>query len=27
VDGALGSQFMNAIRSKLEDVELWKSLI
>jgi len=27
VDGAMGAQFANAIRSKLEDVELWKSLV
>ena len=27
VDGAMGAQFVNAIRSKLEDVELWKSLV
>jgi pyruvate dehydrogenase E2 component (dihydrolipoamide acetyltransferase) len=26
VDGALGAQFINAIKSKLEDIELWKSL-
>jgi len=27
VDGSMGAQFVNAIRSKLEDVELWKSLV
>ena len=27
VDGAMGAQFVNAIRSKLEDIELWKSLV
>jgi len=27
VDGAMGAQFVNAIRSKLEDLELWKSLV
>lgn len=26
VDGALGAEFANAIRTKLEDLELWKSL-
>ena len=26
VDGATGAQFVNAIKSKLEDIELWKSL-
>jgi pyruvate dehydrogenase E2 component (dihydrolipoamide acetyltransferase) len=26
IDGALGAQFINAIRSKLEDIELWKRL-
>jgi pyruvate dehydrogenase E2 component (dihydrolipoamide acetyltransferase) len=26
IDGALGAQFVNAIRSKLEDIELWKRL-
>jgi len=27
VDGSMGAQFVNAIRSKLESVELWKSLV
>jgi pyruvate dehydrogenase E2 component (dihydrolipoamide acetyltransferase) len=27
VDGSMGAQFINAIRSKLEQVELWKSLV
>jgi len=27
VDGSMGAQFVNAIRSKLENVELWKSLV
>jgi pyruvate dehydrogenase E2 component (dihydrolipoamide acetyltransferase) len=27
VDGSMGAQFVNAIRSKLECVELWKSLV
>ena len=27
VDGSMGAQFVNAIRSKLERVELWKSLV
>ncbi len=27
VDGATGAQFVNAIRTKLENVELWKSLV
>jgi pyruvate dehydrogenase E2 component (dihydrolipoamide acetyltransferase) len=27
VDGATAAEFVNAVRSKLEDVELWKSLI
>jgi pyruvate dehydrogenase E2 component (dihydrolipoamide acetyltransferase) len=26
IDGALGAQFLNAIRTKLEDLELWKRL-
>ncbi len=26
VDGALGAQFINAIKQKLEDIELWKRL-
>lgn len=26
IDGALGAQFINAIKSKLEDIELWKRL-
>jgi pyruvate dehydrogenase E2 component (dihydrolipoamide acetyltransferase) len=26
IDGALGAQFINAIRTKLEDIELWKRL-
>jgi pyruvate dehydrogenase E2 component (dihydrolipoamide acetyltransferase) len=26
VDGALGAEFINAIKAKLEDLELWKSL-
>jgi pyruvate dehydrogenase E2 component (dihydrolipoamide acetyltransferase) len=26
VDGTVAAKFVNAIRSKLEDVELWKSL-
>ena len=27
VDGAVGAQFANAVRSKLENIELWKSLV
>ncbi|MGI6388714.1 MAG: 2-oxo acid dehydrogenase subunit E2 [Kiritimatiellia bacterium] len=27
VDGSVGAQFVNAIRSKLENVELWKALV
>lgn len=27
VDGSMGAQFVNAIRTKLEQVELWKSLV
>ncbi|MDX9867217.1 MAG: dihydrolipoamide acetyltransferase family protein [Kiritimatiellia bacterium] len=27
VDGSVGAQFANAVRSKLEDVELWKALV
>jgi pyruvate dehydrogenase E2 component (dihydrolipoamide acetyltransferase) len=27
VDGSMGAQFVNAIRSKLESLELWKSLV
>jgi len=27
IDGALGAQFVNAVKSKLEDVELWKRLV
>jgi pyruvate/2-oxoglutarate dehydrogenase complex dihydrolipoamide acyltransferase (E2) component len=27
VDGATGARFANAIRAKLENVELWKSLV
>ena len=27
VDGSVGAQFVNAIKSKLENVELWKSLV
>ena len=26
VDGALGAKFINAIKQKLEDIELWKRL-
>ena len=26
VDGALGAKFTNAIKQKLEDIELWKRL-
>ncbi len=26
VDGATGAAFVNAVKSKLEDIELWKSL-
>ena len=26
VDGALGAKFVNAIKHKLEDIELWKRL-
>jgi pyruvate dehydrogenase E2 component (dihydrolipoamide acetyltransferase) len=26
VDGALGAKFVNAIKQKLEDIELWKRL-
>ena len=26
VDGATGAEFVNAIKSKLEDLELWKHL-
>ena len=26
IDGALGAQFINAIKTKLEDIELWKRL-
>ena len=26
IDGALGAQFVNAIKAKLEDIELWKRL-
>ena len=26
MDGALGAQFINAIKQKLEDIELWKRL-
>jgi len=26
IDGALGAQFINAVRTKLEDIELWKRL-
>jgi pyruvate dehydrogenase E2 component (dihydrolipoamide acetyltransferase) len=27
VDGAVGAQFVNAIRAKLENIELWKALV
>jgi pyruvate/2-oxoglutarate dehydrogenase complex dihydrolipoamide acyltransferase (E2) component len=26
IDGAVGAQFVNAVKAKLEDVELWKML-
>jgi pyruvate/2-oxoglutarate dehydrogenase complex dihydrolipoamide acyltransferase (E2) component len=26
IDGALGAQFINAVKAKLEDLELWKRL-
>jgi pyruvate/2-oxoglutarate dehydrogenase complex dihydrolipoamide acyltransferase (E2) component len=26
IDGAMAAKFVNAIKNKLEDVELWKSL-
>ena len=26
IDGALGAQFINAVKAKLEDIELWKRL-
>jgi pyruvate dehydrogenase E2 component (dihydrolipoamide acetyltransferase) len=26
IDGALGAQFINAVKTKLEDIELWKRL-
>jgi pyruvate/2-oxoglutarate dehydrogenase complex dihydrolipoamide acyltransferase (E2) component len=26
VDGTVGAAFVNAVKSKLEDIELWKSL-
>jgi len=27
VDGALGAKFINAVKQKLEDIELWKRLV
>jgi pyruvate dehydrogenase E2 component (dihydrolipoamide acetyltransferase) len=27
IDGAMGAEFVNAIKAKLEDIELWKSII
>jgi pyruvate/2-oxoglutarate dehydrogenase complex dihydrolipoamide acyltransferase (E2) component len=26
IDGAMGAQFVNAVKAKLEDIELWKRL-